>query len=113
MFIFKLYLYENITGQPNPPQDVKVIALKLEIIVTWKSGRSDGLHTIFFVEYRKRFQLQWSIFPAESKTSVVIDGLQMDTIFYVRLFARTISGDSNRTDVVIVQTGLYLVYSII
>lgn len=98
---------KNITGQPEMPKNVKVVALKFEIIVTWQSGRSDGLHTLFFIEYRKRFQLKWDIFPAESKTSVVIDGLQMDTIYFVRLFSKTISGNSNRTDVVIVQTGSF------
>lgn len=87
------------------PKNLEVIALKIEIIVKWKNVASSKFPQAYFIEYRKRFDLEWTIVPADSKTSLVIDGLHMDTIYFVRMFSRSILGESNKTDEFIVKTG--------
>lgn len=84
---------------------VQVIALKFKIIVKWHAGNSYDFLQTFFIEYRKSFDLEWSMVTAENKTSLTIDGLQIDTVYFVRLFSRTMAGESNKTGEVIVKTG--------
>lgn len=87
------------------PIHVQVVPLNIEIIVKWKAEISRELQTTFFVEYRKHLQHTWNILSAESETSVVIEGLHIDTVYYIRLFTRTVVGDSQKTDELIVKTG--------
>lgn len=79
--------------------------MKLEILVKWRIGERGKFLQTFFIEYRKRFDLKWNIVPADSKTSLIIGGLQIDTIYFVRMFSRSILGESNKTEEVIVKTG--------
>ncbi|CAC5424099.1 HMCN [Mytilus coruscus] len=91
--------------KPEIPRSVQVIALKFKIIVKWHAGNSYGFLQAFCIEYRKSFDLKWSLVAAESNTSVTIDGLQIDTVYFVRVFSRTMAGESNKTGEVIVKTG--------
>lgn len=109
MNIFLLLIIICILGKPEIPRNIQVIVSNLEIIVKWQAGNGGGLQQIFFIEYRKRYELEWSVIPAESKTSVGIDGLQMDTVYFVRVFSSTVVGESNKTDEIIVKTGNYFV----
>ncbi|VDI25834.1 Hypothetical predicted protein [Mytilus galloprovincialis] len=87
------------------PRNFQVVALKLEIIVKWRAGNSGGMLQIFFIEYRNRFESEWNVITAEGKSSEVIDGLQMGTVYFVRMFSRNILGESNTTDEIIIKTG--------
>ncbi|CAC5424089.1 HMCN [Mytilus coruscus] len=66
--------------KPEIPRSVQVIALKFKIIVKWHAGNNYGFSQAFCIEYRKSFDLEWSMVTAESNTSVTIDGLQKDTV---------------------------------
>ncbi|CAC5424079.1 unnamed protein product [Mytilus coruscus] len=94
----------TVADRPEMPQNFQVVALKLEIIVKWRAGNSGGMQQTFLVEYRSRFELEWSVITAEGKTSKVIDGLQMGTVYFVRMFSRNILGESNTTDEIIIKT---------
>lgn len=89
------------------PQHFQVVALKLEIIVKWQAGNSGGILQTFVVQYRNRFESEWRVILAEGKTSEVIDGLQMSTVYFVRMFSRNILGKSNTTEEIIIKTGKY------
>lgn len=90
------------------PTHVQVLTLDENIIVKWKPGKSDGMLQTFFIQFRKRFEFEWSVIPADGETFVIIDGLQAETVYFVRVFTMTIVGESNKTDKIMVQTGKYL-----
>lgn len=89
------------------PQNLRVVALKHEIIVKWLAGNSGGILQTLLIEYRNRFESAWNVITitTEGKTSEVIDGLQTDTVYFIRMFSRNILGESNTTDEIIIKTG--------
>lgn len=89
------------------PRNVQVLTLEVKLTVKWKAGNGYGMRQTFVVEYREGFVQEWNVIPAIGDTSVVIDGLQAKTVYFVRLFALTIIGESNKTDEIIVKTGIY------
>lgn len=95
------------------PRNVQVLTLKVKLVVKWKAGKGYGMRQTFVIEYRKGFEQEWNVIPAVSDTTVVINGLQDETVYFVRLFALTSLGESNKTDEIMVTTGKYLVYNII
>lgn len=108
-----MYLYQSkkiqaLLGTPEMPRNVQVLALVVTMIIKWHADKGDGMLPTFFIEYRKGFKQEWKVIPVKDKTSAVIDGLQADTVYTVRMFARTIVGNSNKTDEIIVKTGIYV-----
>lgn len=104
MLVTHIYIV-HVVGKPETPRNVQVIALKVQIIVKWHIENSGGFLQVLFIEYRKMFELKWNVVSAKNKTSTVIVGLQMDTVYFVRVFSRTIIGESKRSEEVIVKTG--------
>lgn len=96
------------SGKPEMPRNVQIIALYNTIIVTWQTSHNGGTQQTLFIEYKKYFELEWKSVPIENKTSTTIEGLQMDTVYAVRMFSKTSVGDSNKTGEVIVKTGNFL-----
>lgn len=107
----RFYLYHCFyrSGIPEMPRNVKIIALYNRIIVTWQTSHNGGMQQTLFIEYKKYFELEWKSVPIEDKTSTTIEGLQMDTVYAVRMFSKTSCvGESNTTGEVIVKTGNFL-----
>lgn len=95
--------------RPEMPRDVQVLTLEVKLIVKWKAEESYGMLQTFFIEYQEGFKQEWNVIPSEGETSVVVDGLQAETVYGLRLFAMTIVGESNKTDEIMVKTGKYLI----
>lgn len=87
------------------PSNVQIIALDHEIIVKWQTGYKGRLQQTLFLEYKKHFELGWKSVAIENKTSTTIEGLQMDTVYVVRMFSKNYVGESNKTREIIVKTG--------
>lgn len=98
-------IIKALLGTPKMPRNFQVLTLGVTMIIKWQAGKGDGMLQTFFIEYRKGLEQGWNVIPVKDKTSVVIDGLQAETVYTVRMFARTIVGKSNETDEIIVKTG--------
>lgn len=95
------------SGKPEMPSNVQVIAMNHKIIVKWKTGYNGGTQQALFIEYKKRVELEWKSVPTENKTSTTIAGLQMNTVYVVRMLSRNSVGESNKTEDIFVKTGNY------
>lgn len=84
---------------------MRAVALDDMILVKWTADYSINLHHTFFVEYRKHSESSWSRVSVEEKSIVVINGLEKDTIYLLRMYSETVNGKSNKTDDIIIKTG--------
>ncbi|CAC5368502.1 NCAM [Mytilus coruscus] len=86
------------------PQNVKAVALDSRIIVKWTANRHIRQQEMFHVEYRKHSESSWSRVSAENRSTAIINGLQPNTAYFVRVYSKTAAGESDKTDVIIVKT---------
>lgn len=94
-----------LLGPLRAPQNVKAVALGTRIIVRWKADQDIGLRETFLVEYRNHYESSWSQFSAEGRSSAIINGLQPNEVYLLRVYSKTAAGESDKTDVIIVKTG--------
>lgn len=99
--------YKFISGRPTTPTDVQTIALTNKIIVKWHAGHNSGLQQIFHIEYRKHLDVIWKSLSAGEKSTFVITRLEPDTVYILRMYGKTVAGESNRTDEIILATGYF------
>ncbi|CAC5368485.1 HMCN [Mytilus coruscus] len=101
--------FDNVTikvnSQLKAPQNIMAVAFSDRIIVKWTSDLDIGLQETFVVEYRKHVESSWSQVSVEDRYTAVINGLVADTVYLVRVYSRTASRKSDRTDNIIVKTG--------
>ncbi|CAC5417041.1 HMCN [Mytilus coruscus] len=99
---------DNVTIAVNSPlkapQNIMAVAFSDRIIVKWTSDLDIGLQETFVVEYRKHVESLWSQVFVENRYTAVIDGLVTDTVYLIRVYSRTASGKSYRTNNIIVKT---------
>lgn len=63
-----------------------------------------------FVEYCKYFESEWNQVATANRSTAVIDRLEPDTVYFLRLYFKTGTGENSRTDTVIVKTGTTISY---
>ncbi|CAC5370244.1 CNTN4 [Mytilus coruscus] len=93
---------------PRAPRDLRAVALDDIILVKWTADFFINLHQTFFVEYRKHSESSWSRVSVEEKSTVLINGLEKDTIYLLRMYAETMYGESDKTDDIIIKTDSYV-----
>ncbi|XP_071160918.1 cell adhesion molecule Dscam2-like [Mytilus edulis] len=89
---------------PFMPNSVLTEAKQTQISVSWTPGFDGGYLQWFIVEYQEIGDMYWENETSNSSNSLVIDGLQPSTRFLIRMFARNMIDDSNRTEDILVQT---------
>ncbi|VDI18928.1 Hypothetical predicted protein [Mytilus galloprovincialis] len=80
------------------PHNVKAVPLDFKIIVKWTANRNIRSQEIFQVEYRIHFESSWSRVSAGNRSTAIINGLQPDTAYFVRVYSKTPAGESDRSD---------------
>lgn len=76
-----------------------------KIIVQWTADEDIGLKETFIVEYRKHFDSSWSRVSANDRSTAILNGLHPNEVYFVRVYSKTASGESDKTDVIVVKTG--------
>ncbi|CAG2197049.1 unnamed protein product [Mytilus edulis] len=89
---------------PFIPKNLQPSPKQTQILVWWTPGFDGGYRQWFIVEYKDIEDLYWSNQTANLSNSAVIGGLQPATKYLIRIFARNMIDDSNRTEEILVQT---------
>ncbi|XP_052103596.1 nephrin-like [Mytilus californianus] len=89
---------------PFMPKILKTSAKQTQIFVLWKPGFDGGYLQWFIVEYKEKGDIYWNNQTVNSSNSTVIGGLQLATKYIIRMLARNMIDESNRTEEIIVQT---------
>ncbi|CAG2224898.1 unnamed protein product [Mytilus edulis] len=89
---------------PFIPKILRPSPQQTKIFVSWTPGFDGGYLQWFIVEYKEIEDLYWSNQTVNSSNSTFIGGLQPATKYLIRMFARNMIDDSNRTDEILVQT---------
>lgn len=93
------------SGPPRAPDNLKAVALDHTILVKWTADFDIGIHKSFYVEYRKSFESVWTHVPVKGRSTAVLNGLDLDKIYILRMYSKTKTGESNRTEEIIIKTG--------
>ncbi|VDI07707.1 Hypothetical predicted protein, partial [Mytilus galloprovincialis] len=89
---------------PFMPKILQTSAKQTEIFVLWKPGFDGGYPQWFIVEFKQKEDIYWNNHTTNWSNSTVIGGLQPATKYLIRMFARNMIDDSNRTEEILVQT---------
>ncbi|VDH90424.1 Hypothetical predicted protein [Mytilus galloprovincialis] len=90
---------------PFMPRFLQIAAKQTQIFVFWIPGFNGGFPQWFIVEYKEIVDFYWKNQTTRSSNSTVICGLNPATKYIIRMFARNMIDDSNRTEDFIIQTG--------
>lgn len=97
--------FHSLLGPPSAPNNIRAVALDNMILIKWTGDFSVELQITFFLEYRKHFETLWNTVSVEDKSSIVLTGLEFDTIYLLRIYSKTMAGESNTTDDILIKTG--------
>ena len=90
------------------PTDLKVTAIYDAIVVSWRPGFNGGFQQSFFVDYQANGNAYWNSIQASEEDRTIIYGLQQETKYLIRMFARNMINDSSFTNVKVAETGTSL-----
>ncbi|CAG2220641.1 unnamed protein product [Mytilus edulis] len=90
---------------PCMPKILQTLAKQTQIFVLWKPGFDGGYRQWFTVEYQEIGDTYWNNQITNSSNVIVIGGLKPATRYLIRVFARNMIADSNRTKEILIQTG--------
>ncbi|XP_052079795.1 uncharacterized protein LOC127717956 [Mytilus californianus] len=99
------------TNHPEPPAHVSAVLNYTTIVVYWQPGFNGGNPQRFCIEYRPETKSEWevvgsiaqSMFTVDQELKFTINHILYAKKYYLRMFARTHVGQSNYSNICIVE----------